>query len=313
MKLLVTGGAGFIGSHVVDACLAAGHDVAAVDNLFTGKVANLDPRARLYRLDIAGAEVDEVIAHERPDAILHQAARVDVRASMTQPLLFAQTNVLGSVNLLESCRRHSVRRFVYAQTGGCVYGEPVELPSPETHRIEPVEPYGVSKSVVESYLHVYQRHFGITYVVLRYPNVYGPRQDPDGEAGVVSIFAKRMLLGQEPRINGTGEQTRDYVYVGDIARANLLALTAGDNQTYNVGSGTATSVNGLYEVLADVIGYRGEASFGPPRPGEVQASCLDSRKAERDLGWRADTSLREGLRRTCAFIAGELRLSARVR
>jgi UDP-glucose 4-epimerase len=306
MKVLVTGGAGFIGSHVVDAYIAAGHQVCVVDNLFTGKVSNLNQTAQFYQIDIASREFDEVIGHEKPDVVSHQAARVDVRASMEQPLLFAQTNVIGSLNLLESCRRHGVRKVIYAQTGGCVYGEPVELPSPETHVIQPIDPYGVSKYLMELYLKTYAHQFGISFTVLRYPNVYGPRQDHKGEAGVVSIFSKHMLIGTQAVINGTGEQLRDYVYATDIARANLLALHLGDNQIYNVGSGVGTSVNRIFSLLKEISGYSREPVFGPLRPGEVSASYLDSRKAERELGWKCEIALEEGLRNTLDFVRSRL-------
>lgn len=306
MKILVTGGAGFIGSHVVDAYITAGHQVCVVDNLFTGKVSNLNPSARFYQFDVASPEMDEIIGYEKPDAISHQAARVDVRASMEQPLLFAKTNVIGSLNLLECCRRHGVRKVIYAQTGGCVYGEPVELPSPESHIIQPIDPYGVSKYPMELYLKTYAHQFGITYTVLRYPNVYGPRQDHKGEAGVVSIFARHMLLGTQAIINGAGEQLRDYVYAPDVATANLLALDLGDNQIYNVGSGVGTSVNQIFSLLREITKYKLEAVFGPSRPGEVSASYLDSTKAESELGWKCEMPLKEGLRNTVDFVRNQL-------
>lgn len=312
MKVLVTGGAGFAGSHVVDTYLQAGHDVVVVDNLFTGKTANLNPAARFYQTDIVSPELDEIFAHERPEVVSHQAARVDVRASMTQPLLFAQTNVLGSVNLLEACRKHGARKVIYAQTGGCVYGEPVELPSPETHVIKPVDPYGISKYPMELYLKAYAHHYGLLYTVLRYPNVYGPRQDPFGEAGVVSIFCKHMLLGTQACVNGTGEQLRDYVFVKDIARANFLALERGHNETYNVGSGIGTSVNRIFSLLKAATAYPLGPVFGPARPGEVSASYLDSRKAERELGWRADTPLSSGLQATVDFVREQLRVQGQL-
>ncbi|MBE3144594.1 MAG: NAD-dependent epimerase/dehydratase family protein [Planctomycetes bacterium] len=306
MKTLVTGGAGFIGSHIVDAFINQGHDVVVVDNLFTGKMSNLNPKARFYQLDIVSAALDEVIGYEKPEVISHQAARVDVRASMSQPFLYAQTNVLGSVNLLESCRRHGVKKVIYAQTGGCVYGEPKELPSPESHVIQPVDPYGVSKYLMELYLKCYAHQFNIHYTVLRYPNVYGPRQDPSGEAGVVSIFAKQMLSGTQAIINGTGEQLRDYVYCTDIVNANLLALDKGDNEIYNTGSGVGTSVNKIFAMLKEITNYQRDPVYAPPRSGEVLASYLDSKKAERDLGWKASVGLEVGLRKTVEFIRGKL-------
>jgi UDP-glucose 4-epimerase len=304
--MLVTGGAGFTGSHVVDAYIDAGHDVVVVDNLFTGSVANLNPKARFYRVDITTPELHEVIGQERPEVVSHQAARVDVRASMEQPLLYAHANVIGSLNLVEACRKHGVRKVIYAQTGGCVYGEPVELPSPETHVIKPIDPYGISKYPMELYLKAYAHHYGLKYTVLRYPNVYGPRQDPYGEAGVVSIFAKHMIAGTELTINGTGEQLRDYVFVKDVARANLLAVSKGDNEIYNVGSGIGTSVNRLFSLLREITGYQVKPRYGPARPGEVQASYLDSRKAERELGWTAATPLAQGLAATVAFVRKQL-------
>ena len=307
MKMLVTGGAGFTGSHVVDVYLEAGHDVVVVDDLFTGRIANLNPGARFYRVDITTHDLHEVIAQERPEVVSHQAARVDVRGSMTQPVLYAHTNVIGSLNLLEACRQHRVRKVIYAQTGGCVYGEPVELPSPETHPIKPIDPYGISKYPMELYLKAYAHHYGLTYTVLRYPNVYGPRQDPSGEAGVVSIFAKHMLLGTRPTINGTGQQVRDYVFGRDVARANLLAVTRGDNEVYNVGSGVATSVNEIFAHVKRITRYPHAPVFGPPRPGEVSASQLDSRKAERELGWKADTPLADGLKATVDYVRAELK------
>ena len=307
MKIVVTGGAGFIGSHVVDTYVDAGHEVVAVDNLFTGRIQNLNPAARFYQIDMTSPALDEIIAHEKPEVISHQAARVDVRASMEQPLLYAQTNVIGSLNLLESCRRHEVRKVIYAQTGGCVYGEPVELPSPESHVIQPIDPYGVSKYPMELYLKAYAHQFGILYTILRYPNVYGPRQDHNGEAGVVSIFSKQMLLGTQAVINGTGEQLRDFVYAIDIARANLLSLERGDNQIYNVGSGKGTSVNQVFELLKEITGYELPPVYGPPRPGEVSANYLDSTKAKQELGWEGKVSLPEGLRNTVEFVRSELK------
>lgn len=307
MRILVTGGAGFVGSHIVDAFVEAGHAVCVVDNLFIGKVSNLNPAARFYQIDISSSTLDEVIRYEKPEVISHQAARVDVRASMEQPLLYAHTNVIGSLNLLESCRRYGVRKVIYAQTGGCVYGEPVELPSPETHVIQPIDPYGVSKYLMELYLKTYAHQFGISYTVLRYPNVYGPRQDQKGEAGVVSIFSKHMLVGTQAVINGKGEQLRDYVYVTDIARANLLALQRGDNQIYNAGSGIGTSVNQIFFLLKEITGYCREPVFGPPRPGEVSASYLDSQKIERELGWKSTVPLCEGLRNTVEFVRTQLK------
>ncbi len=301
MKILVTGGAGFIGSHVVDAYLAAGHDVVVVDDLSSGQRVHVHPRARFYQLDIRDPRLDEVFAHEQPEVVSHQAARADVRESMQEPLLYADVNVLGSLNLLECCRRYGVRKVIYASTGGAVYGEPQTLPVPEDHPINPLDPYGASKHHVEHYLYLYQANFGITYTALRYPNVYGPRQDPYGEAGVVAIFTGQMLNGDRPVINGSGEQERDFVYVSDVAHANVLALEHGDGRVYNIGSGVGTSVNRIFELLAGLTGWDRPAVYGPPKQGEVFKVYLDATRAQEELGWTPQVPLQEGLRRTVAY------------
>ncbi len=300
-KILVTGGAGFIGSHVVDAFLDAGHEVAVIDNLVTGKRENVNPKAKFYEVDIRDQEaVEGVFAAERPDAVCHQAALANVRESLEKPIEYGEVNILGSLALLESARRHGCRRFIYASTGGACYGEPEFLPVTEDHPINPLDPYGASKHVVEHYLYLYRHNYGLSYVVLRYPNVYGPRQDPLGEAGVVAIFTGLMLQGKQPTINGTGEQQRDFVYVGDIARANVIALEQGEG-IYNIGSGVPTDVNTIFAELKEIIGYPGEARYGPPKLGEVFRIYLDASKAREELGWEPTVPLREGLTRTVEF------------
>ncbi|NOZ28198.1 MAG: SDR family oxidoreductase [Chloroflexi bacterium] len=300
-KILVTGGAGFIGSHVVDAFLDAGHEVAVIDNLVTGKRENVNPKAKFYEVDIRDQEaVEEVFAAERPDAVCHQAALANVRESLEKPIEYGEVNILGSLALLEAARRHECRRFIYASTGGACYGEPEFLPVTEDHPINPLDPYGASKHVVEHYLYLYRHNYGLSYVVLRYPNVYGPRQDPLGEAGVVAIFTGLMLQGKQPTINGTGEQQRDFVYVGDIARANVIALEQGEG-IYNIGSGVPTDVNTIFAELKEIIGYPGEARYGPPKLGEVFRIYLDASKAREELGWEPTVPLREGLTRTVEF------------
>jgi UDP-glucose 4-epimerase len=301
MRILVTGGAGFIGSHVVDANIAAGHDVAVVDDLSTGQREHVHSGARFYPLDIRDPHLDEVFAKERPEVVSHQAARANVRESLQQPLLYAEVNVVGSLNVLECCRRHGVRKLIYASTGGAVYGEPQVLPVSEEHPIKPLDPYGASKHHVEHYLFVYQANFGITYTALRYPNVYGPRQDPYGEAGVVAIFAGQMLKGGQPVINGNGEQERDFLSVSDVVQANLLALEQGDGGIYNIGSGIGTSVNSIFEVLAKLTGYNGPVVHGPPKQGEVFKVYLDATRAQKELGWAPRITLEEGLARTVAW------------
>ncbi len=300
-KILVTGGAGFIGSHVVDAFINAGHEVVVIDNLATGKRENVNPQAKFYQVDIRHREaVEEVFAVERPEVISHQAALANVRHSMEQPVTYAEVNILGSLILLEMARQYGCRRFIYASTGGAVYGEPEFLPVTEDHPINPLDPYGASKHAVEHYLYLYRQNYGLSYVSLRYPNVYGPRQDPLGEAGVVAIFTGLMLQGKQPTINGSGEQQRDFVYVGDVARANLLALERGEG-VYNIGSGIPTDVNTIFVELKAAIGYAGEACYGPPKLGEVFRIYLDASKARRELGWEPKVSLREGLTRTVEF------------
>jgi UDP-glucose 4-epimerase len=303
MKVLVTGGAGFIGSHVVDAFLAEGHQVAVVDDLSTGREDNLNPRARFYPVDIRSPDLAEVFATEKPEVVSHHAARANVRESMEKPLLYADVNILGSLNLLELSRTHGVRKFIYISTGGVVYGEPQYLPVDEDHPINPLDPYGASKHHVEHYVHLYQANYGLSYTVLRYPNVYGPRQDPYGEAGVVAIFVHRMLQGQQVVINGSGDQERDFVYVSDVARANLLALERGDGGIYNVGSGVGTSINAIFSRLRSITGYQGDEVHGPPKLGEVYRVFLDSSRAHEALGWWPQVSLDEGLARTVEYFA----------
>ena len=302
MKILVTGGAGFIGSHVVDALIERGHEVAVVDDLSTGKREHLNPGARFYHLDIRDAQgLEEVFAAERPEIVNHQAARANVRESLEKPVLYAEVNVIGSLNLLELSRKYGVEKFIYASTGGAVYGEPEYLPADEAHPINPLDPYGASKHFVEHYLYLYGVNYGLRYTILRYPNVYGPRQDPYGEAGVVAIFTGQMLRGEQAVINGSGEQERDFVYVGDIVEANLLALDRGDGGIYNLGWGFGTSVNEIFARLKEITGYEKEAVHGPPKKGEVFKICLDATKARRELGWVPRISLDEGLRMTVEY------------
>ncbi|MEZ4767515.1 MAG: NAD-dependent epimerase/dehydratase family protein [Caldilineales bacterium] len=301
MRVLVTGGAGFIGSHIVDAYVAAGHEVFVLDNLSTGKLANLNPAATLCQADIRDPDgVERAFAAARPQIVCHQAALADVRASMREPALYAEVNIVGSVNLLEASRRHGVQRFIYASTGGASYGEPEFLPVTEAHPINPLDCYGASKHTVEHYLFIYRHAYGLETVTLRYANVYGPRQDPHGEAGVVAIFTGRMLAGELCTIHGSGEQQRDFVYVGDVARANLAAATRGSG-IYNIGDGVATDINTVFDLIKRASGYTGEACYGPAKLGEVFRIVLDIGKAQHELGWRPTVTLEEGLRRTVAF------------
>jgi UDP-glucose 4-epimerase len=302
MKILVTGGAGFIGSHVVDAMLATGHEVVIVDDLSTGRKRNLNPGAKFYQMDIRDPALAEVFDRERPEVVDHHAAQMDVRRSVADPLFDADVNVRGTLNLLEAARNHGTRKVIYVSTGGAAYGEPKYLPCDEDHPIDPICQYGVSKHVVEHYLFVYRHLYGLDYTVLRYPNVYGPRQDPHGEAGVVAIFSGKMLAGEPVTINGTGEQERDYVYVADCARANVLALNLGAGTIYNLGSNRGTSVNLLFSTLANIIGYSAEPVFGPPKAGETSKIYLDGTRARDQLDWSPTVDLDRGLQQTVAYL-----------
>jgi len=301
MRVLVTGGAGFIGSHIVDACVAAGHEVTVIDDLSTGHRENVNAKARFLPLDIRSEEIDALFRESRFEVVSHQAARGNVRASMEDPWVYADVNVRGGINLLEAARRHGVRKIVYSSTGGCVYGELQYWPADERHPIRPRDPYGASKASFELYLPVYEMNYGLQYTILRYPNVYGPRQDPFGEAGVVSIFTGQMLLGKPTIINGDGEQSRDYVFVGDVVQANVLALEGGDNDVFNLGWGRGTTVNEIFHGLRALTGYAGEEHHGPAKLGEVRRNDLDASKIKSALGWKPRVALEEGLRRTVEF------------
>jgi UDP-glucose 4-epimerase len=301
-KILVTGGAGFIGSHVVELFLDKGYEVVILDDLSTGRESNLDPRAKFYKMDIRSPEVRGVFEAERPDFISHHAAQMDVRRSVAQPLFDADVNILGSINLIECAKEFGVKHFVYISTGGAVYGEPEYVPCDEAHPINPICQYGASKHTVEHYLFMYHVNYVLNYTVLRYPNVYGPRQDPHGEAGVVAIFTGKMLAGEPVTINGDGEQTRDFVYVSDCAHANYLAVTVDHKPgIYNIGWGKPTSVNDIFNTLAKITAFPHAASFGPAKVGETRHIYLDAAKAGKELGWSPTLSLEEGLERTVAY------------
>jgi UDP-glucose 4-epimerase len=301
MRVLVTGGAGFIGSHVADHLLGRGHEVAVIDNLSTGKRKNAPAGARFYEVDIR-AGCSEVFEDFRPEVVSHQAAQMDVRRSVRKPDFDAEVNVLGTIRLLENCTKYEVKKFIFASTGGAVYGEQQEFPAPEDHPQCPVSPYGVSKLAGERYLYFYRVQYGLPGVALRYANVYGPRQDPHGEAGVVAIFCGNLAAGETSTINGTGEQTRDYVYVGDVARANVLALERDPpSGAYNVGTAIETSVNQLYELLRKASGRDIPPRHGQAKPGEQLRSSVDPSKAAKFLGWRPETNLESGVTRTLDF------------
>jgi UDP-glucose 4-epimerase len=304
MRILVTGGAGFIGSSLVDACLAQGHDVAVVDDLSAGSAANVSSRARSYHVDVRSRELDAIFDAERPEIVSHHAGQVSGRRSVEQPIADAEVNVLGSLNVLDAARRHGVRRVILASTGGAIYGEPDGPAARESHPCHPRSPHAVAKLAVEHYLDGYAR-WGLESVVLRYANVYGPRQDPHGEAGMVAIFIQRILDGLAPTIFGDGEQVRDFVYIDDVVRANLAAhaldLTDGERAVFNVGTGRGTSVNALWRALAAVAGSAAVPSYKPARAGDLVRNVLDASRARRVLGWAPRVEVEQGLEQTWAW------------
>ncbi len=306
MKILITGGAGFIASHIADAYLARGDEVVVVDNLVHGKRARVSPRAAFYEVDIRSPQLAEVFAAERPDYVSHHAAQMDVRKSVDDPTFDASVNILGGINVLEQCRKFGVQHVTFSSTGGAIYGELEQVPAPETHPVRPISPYGASKFALETYLFLYRYNYGLDYTILRYANVYGPRQDPHGEAGVVAIFGNLMLSGKRPTIFGDGEQVRDYVYVGDVVAANLLCGPHVSGEIFNIGTGVATSVNDLFRIMRDIIGFPDDAHYAPARLGELTVSALDAVKIRQKLGWQPSVSLREGLEKTVEFLRSSL-------
>lgn len=301
MKVLVTGGAGFIGSHVCDEFVRAGHEVIALDNLSSGKKENLDPKVRLAVLDIRSAEAAELIKREKPQVLCHLAAQMDVRRSVEDPRFDAEANILGFINLLEAARQSEVKKVIFSSTGGAIYGEQDVFPAPESHPTRPVSPYGVSKASGELYLGYYRAQYGLPYVALRYANVYGPRQNPHGEAGVVAIFSQRLVTGQPCTIFGPGTQTRDFVFGPDVARANYLAFEKDYVGAVNIGTGIETNINELYQLLAEAAGSGAKATHAPGKPGEQQRSCIDNSLAKKVLGWSPAVGLKEGLQRTIEY------------
>jgi len=303
MKVLVTGGAGFIASHVVDRLIKDGHSVAIVDDLSTGFAANINPKARFYKMDIRDHALSEVFEKERPDMVDHHAAQMAVIRSLKEPEFDADVNIIGSLKIILNCVKHHVKKLVYISTGGAVYGEPQYLPTDEAHPINPISQYGITKHTVEHYLFLYNLTDGLKYTALRYPNVYGPRQYPYGEAGVTAIFSARMLKGEAPTIFGDGEQLRDYVYVDDIVEANILAMTnaASDNQILNIGSGRGASVNEIFRIIKQATGFDGEAISAPARKGEVYKIYISADKAKKVIGWTPKVSFEDGLRRLVEY------------
>ena len=298
---LVTGGAGFIGSHLVDRLLELEYRVVVIDDLSGGKLKNLNPAASFRHSDITQPSASEVFQREQPDLVFHLAAQTSVPYSTRDPVKDSETNVTGTLRMLEAARRHGVEKFIYSSTGGALYGDPQVDPCPDDHPVMPLSPYGMSKYLGEQYLDFYQRLYRLNYTILRYGNVYGPRQDPHGEAGVIAIFTQAMLEGKQPEIFGDGDQERDFVMVEDVVEANIRAIDGGDGLAMNIGTGQKTSINRLFDLLKTIIGYRWEALHGPARLGDVYQISLHSGMAEKELGWTARVELEEGLRRTVEY------------
>ena len=309
MRIMVTGGAGFIASHVAQAYVEAGHEVLVLDNLSSGKKENVPEGARFVFGDAGSETAVEAIRTFRPEVLCHHAAQINVRRSVADPVFDAKENIVSTLVLLEAAREHGVRKVIFSSSGGAGYGEQEYFPADEKHPLKPVSPYGVAKVSVELYLQYYRIQYGLEYTALRYSNVYGPRQDPHGEAGVVAIFCERLLTGQAALINGDGSQTRDYVYVGDVVRANLAALTRGDGLSVNIGTGIETDVNTLFRALRDLSGSRQEEIHGPAMPGEQRRSVIENGMAFNELGWYPDISLDEGLALTLAYFRDKVKSS----
>lgn len=300
MKVLVTGGAGFIGSHLVDALVRQGHQVVVVDDLSTGRLENINRAARLHQADICSPELKRIFEKERPELVNHQAAQTVIQKSNEDPAFDAKQNILGSLNLILHCVRFGVKKVVYASSVG-VYGEPKYRPVDENHPVDPISYYGISKHTVEHYLHLAYLQHAMSYVILRYSNVYGPRQRLDGEAGVVAIFTRQMLQGERPTIFGKGDKTRDYVHVSDVVAANLLAMETDKAGVYNIGTGVETSDRDMFNFLAELTEYQGNPHYAAVRKGEIHRICVDSSKAQKELGWQPQFLLRQGLRETVDY------------
>lgn len=307
MKILVTGGAGFIGSHIADSFLQEKHEVVIVDNLSMGRMENVNHNAKFCLMDIRAKELEKVFEREGFDVVCHQAAQMDVRMSVDDPLFDAEVNVLGTLNLLQLCVRFGVKKFLFASTGGAVYGEQEVFPCDENHPTRPVSPYGITKLTAEKYLFYYGIDFGLKYIILRYSNVYGPRQNPSGEAGVVAIFTHKLLAGDQPVIHGDGNQTRDYIFVEDVARANVKGLEFSRSETFNVGTGIETDVNTIFHLLNGMTGGKAEENHGPEKQGEQRRSVISYGKAEKLLNWKPRVELKEGLRQTVSFFQERFR------
>ena len=298
MKCLVTGGAGFIGSHLQDRLIKDGHQVVVIDNLSTGKRENLNPKAKFYKIDICSSRISQIFRKEKPEIVFHYAAQIDVRKSVESPIEDAKINILGTLNLLENCKKYKVKKFIFASTGGAIYGDAGIIPTPENYPEFPLSPYGIEKLVAEKYLNYYYKVSGLPYIALRLANVYGLRQNSQGEAGVIAIFCDKMLSKKQPIINGSGRQTRDFVFVGDVVEANILALKKNKIGIFNIGTAKETNVNTIFKKLKELTGSKCKEIYGPALLGEQKRSCLDFLKVKKELNWQPKHSLDKGLNKT---------------
>lgn len=300
-KILVTGGAGFIGGHLVDKLIEKGYDVVVVDNLSTGSKENLNRKAKFYKTDIQDKKIASIFAKEKPDAVFHYAAQISVRDSVTDPINDAKINIVGSLNILENCRKNKVRKIIFSSSGGSIYGDIDTFPTNENAKEVPLSPYAIAKLSVEKYLYYYQKYFGLDYVSLRFANVYGPRQNSKGEAGVIAIFSDKMLKAEKVFINGTGEQTRDFIFVDDVVEAGLLALEKGKIGIFNLGTGIETDINTIFRELKKILNTGCQELHAQEQAGESKRSCLDYSKIEQELGWSPRFNIKEGLEKTAAW------------
>ncbi len=301
MRILVTGGAGFIGSHVADRYVALGHEVAVLDNLSTGQRANLNPKCRFYEMSLMDPRLEETVLQFAPEVISHHAAQVNVRRSVEDPVFDAEMNVLGSIRLFQAAAKAHCGKLIYISSGGACYGDPERIPANEETPVRPLCPYGASKYAAEKYLELFGSLYGMRTTILRYANVYGPRQDPHGEAGVVAVFSQLLLAGRSPQIFGDGSKTRDYVFVQDIVEANALALAGGDGRIYNVGTGRQVTDDEVYRTIRDALAAKAEAVHTDFRKGEVRHIALDASRLRRELGWKPMVSFEEGMAKTAAW------------
>lgn len=297
-KILVTGGAGFIGSHLVDKLIEKGYQVIVIDNLSSGKKENLNPKAKFCEMDICDSKVSQIFQEEKPEIVFHLAAQIDVRKSIEDPIQNAKVNILGTLNILENCRKVRVKKFIFTSSGGAIYGDTDTIPTLETHLENPESPYGITKLAVEKYLCFYQKTFSLNYTVLRLANVYGPRQSSQGEGGVIAIFCDKMLKGEKVMINGDGQQTRDFVYVDDVVEAALLSMEKEKSGVYNIATGIETSINEIFRKIKGLTNFNYQEVHDPVKLGDQKRSCLDYSQAKKELNWQPKYGLEKGLRET---------------